>query len=253
MEFLDTLWDYLVALATSPFGPWLGGAFVATAAIFFRTARDRVAIDKALGLAGGTEPLHLLDLSHGDAAHAMEHKVLVAPERLWTYDEDYLELFAGKAELRKIGQRTALDLYLKSTLQWDKAFAVSLALFVALFWFAIATADWAPLWLGRLALFCGCMGVLYGVVDLAEDFKLASILHHPRTVDPAEAAAASLLTRIKFVTIVLSIVGALVFATLSVATTLWGELDQLFQWVFQFIFARLKAVRAAGRRQGEVA
>jgi hypothetical protein len=72
------------------------------------------------------------------------------------------------------------------------------------------------------------MGIVYGAADVAEDLKLASILddwrrrprHHgvaPEAVDMdgGEAAAANALTRIKLVTICLSVAGALAFAVLS--------------------------------------
>jgi hypothetical protein len=255
MELLGTLYngllEYLIAIVASPLGPWLVVVFVATAATFFRTAWDRVAIDRAVA-ADGAEPLDLLDLSRGDAARAMEHKASVPPERLWTYDEEYLERFVRVADQARIGQRTALDLYLKSTLPWDMAFAFFLALFVALFWFSVASAYWAPLWLARLALLYGCMGIVYGVADVAEDLKLASTLRY-RTIDPAEAAAANVLTRIKLVTIVFSIVGALVFATLSAVTRLWLELDELLERVFAVAFAWVRGVRAARAGRGEYA
>jgi hypothetical protein len=101
-----------------------------------------------------------------------------------------------------------------------------------------------------LALLCGCMGILYGVADVAEDVKLTSTLRY-RTIDPAEAAAANVLTRIKLVTIVLSIVGALVFATLSAVTRLWLELDELLERVFAVAFAWLRGVRDARAGRGE--
>jgi hypothetical protein len=59
------------------------------------------------------------------------------------------------------------------------------------------------------------MGILYGVADVAEDLKLASILSAHGSIDAGETAAANFLTRIKFVTITLSGVGIAVFLALS--------------------------------------
>jgi hypothetical protein len=260
IEFLSRLVDHIAEILASPLGTWVMAAFVATAATFFRTAWDREAIDKAL--VGDTEPLELLDLSRGDALGAMDDKAPVPPERLWTYDEEYLERFGRAAARAPLRRGTALELYLKSTLRWDIAFAISLAAFVALFWFAVAGAAWAPLWLARAALLCGSMGILYGAADVAEDLKLISILRgfvpaadrdagesvagEERRVDPAEAMAANLLTRIKMMTIVLSIVGALVFATLSATSRIWLELSGLLQWAFELVVVWLRGLRIAG-------
>ena len=99
----------------------------------------------------------------------------------------------------------------------DIAFAVSLAASIVLFWLAVATVSWAPPWLRGLAIFAAFMGALYGVADVAEDLKLVAILRDPRkTIDPAQAAAANFLTRLKFVTVLLSAVGVLFFIVLSV-------------------------------------
>jgi hypothetical protein len=213
---MDVLLTALAAVAQSPFGVWLAAAALGTTVTFFVTAAARTAIDRALGTMHSGEPLGLFDLSHGDAAGVMESKVAVAPERLWTYDDDYLIHFVKKAANVSARQRPALELYAKFVLPWDMAFAFFLASFVVLFWLAVATAPWAPIWLGRFALFAECMGILYGFADLGEDIKLTFIILDPSNIDPAEAAAANALTRTKFVAIVLSIVGALVFGVVSV-------------------------------------
>jgi membrane protein implicated in regulation of membrane protease activity len=67
------------------------------------------------------------------------------------------------------------------------------------------------------------MGILYGFADAAEDIKLASILAHPGDIDMGEAAAANVLTRLKFVTITLSVVGLVVFAILSAIALVAGR------------------------------
>jgi hypothetical protein len=221
MQVLDRLQDVFDAMAASPFGPWLGLAGVATAVLFFITANAREAVDLALGLQDGRQPLGLFDLSHGDAERAMINKIPVAPERLWTYDEEYLDHFIEQSEAVFVGRRRALEAYRDAVLRWDIAFAVSMTAFIVLFWLDVATATWAPLWLARLAILAECMGVLYGFADVAEDIKLRAILDDGRAiVDPAEAAAANALTRVKFAAIALSVVGVLMLAVLTVADRL---------------------------------
>jgi hypothetical protein len=250
IEFFITFYHALIAglaaIAASGFAPWLTAAFAATAVTFFITARDRTQIDQALAAASiGKEPLEIFDLSRGDAAGMMERKVVVPPERLWTYDEHYVESFALTARSVIVRHHTALDLYLKSTLFWDVLFAASLALFVALFWAAVAFADWAPVSLARVALLCGAMGIVYGAADIAEDIKLGTMLRHTK-VDAAEAAAANVLTRIKMVTIALSIVGWLVFAGLHVVNRAWLELEETVEAVIAAVLRRLHPAPAAG-------
>lgn len=225
MQVLDRLQDVFDAMAASPFGPWLGLAALATAVLFFITATAREAVDIALGSRRGRQPLKLFDLSYGDAERSMIDKIPVAPERLWTYDEEYLDHFIERSEAVFAGRRRALEAYRDVVLRWDIAFAVSMTAFIVLFWVDVATATWAPLWLARLAILAECMGVLYGFADVAEDIKLRAILDDGRAVvDPAEAAAANALTRVKFTAIALSVVGALMFAVLTVADRLLSML-----------------------------
>ncbi len=259
MQVFDALRDLLAAMAASPFGPWLGAAAVATAVLFFITAAAREAMDGALRSGQSGKPLRLFDLSHGDAEvaihgdaeRAIAPKVAVAPERLWTYDEEYLEHFASRTKTVLVGSRPALQLYLNVVLRWDIAFAVSMTAFIVLFWLDVATAPRAPLWLGRLAILAECMGALYGLADIAEDIKLIAILRDPREIiDPAEAAAANALTRVKLVAMVLSVVGALMFAVLAaadrLATTLFGVPVRLVQREWQRAVRR----RAGGSQTG---
>jgi hypothetical protein len=240
MQILDRLRGLFDAMAASPFGPWLGLAALATAVLFFITAGAREAVDKALSLPHSGQPLRLFDLSHGDAERAMVDKIPVAPERLWTYDEEYLDHFVERSKAVFVRSRTALEAYRDIVLRWDIAFAVSMTAFIVLFWLDVATATWAPLWLVRLAILAECMGVLYGIADVAEDTKLRGILDDGRAiVDPAEAAAANALTRVKFTAIVLSVVGGLMFAVLTVAdgllSTLFGVLAEVTQVTGRFL------------------
>jgi hypothetical protein len=64
------------------------------------------------------------------------------------------------------------------------------------------------------------MSIAYGIADVAEDLKLASILGHPDKIDPAEAAAANMLTRIKLTTISLSLTGLVLFVIYLVLVTI---------------------------------
>lgn len=248
MQVLDRLRDLFDAMTASPFGPWLGLAALVTAVLFFITAGAREAVDKALSLRQGGRPLRLFDISHGDAERAMVDKIAVAPERLWTYDEEYLDHFVKQSGAASVGSRTALEAYRDTVLRWDIAFAVSMTAFIVLFWLDVATATWAPLWLARLAILAECMGVLYGFADVAEDVKLMAILGDGRAiVDPAEAAAANALTRVKFTAIALSVVGALMFAVLTVADRLLSRLFGVLAGVVRVVrrlFSGLAPARA---------
>ena len=92
------------------------------------------------------------------------------------------------------------------------------------------------------------MGVLYGFADVAEDVKLMAILGDGRAiVDPAEAAAANALTRVKFTAIALSVVGALMFAVLTAADRLLSRLFGVLAGVVRVVrrlFSGLAPARA---------
>jgi hypothetical protein len=121
-------------------------------------------------------------------------------------------------------------LYWKFVLRADIAFAVSLAACTILFWLAVATVDRAPPWLGGLAIFAACMGALYGAADVAEDLKLIAMLRDPqKIIDSAQATAANFLTRLKFATILVSVVGVLFFIVLSVVNKVTPGLFGIFR------------------------
>jgi hypothetical protein len=138
-------------------------------------------------------------------------KPLDIPERR-KYNVEYLEAFIAAAAGQKIGQQTALQKYISPTLLWmDVAFAIALGLFTSLFAVGVAPyLPWQP-WSSYLALFCAAMGICYGVVDVIEDIKLATIFENGNPVDPTAAKHANWLTRAKIYTIGLSIVGAITF------------------------------------------
>ena len=239
MRIFETLWDLLAGAAASAFAPWLGVAAIATVVTFFVATAARDAIDAALSAADR------------NAADADERKATVAPEVLWTYGNAYLDHFAQRTAAVTAWGSPALELYWKFVLRADVVFAVSLAASVVLFWLAIATVSWAPPWLRGLAIFAAFLGALYGAADVAEDLKLVAILRDPRkTIDPAQAAAANFLTRLKFVTILLSVVGALFFIVLSVvnkaAPGLFGIFPRLVRSCWRL------AQRGEPRRGGDL-
>jgi hypothetical protein len=215
MRIFETLWDLLASAAASAFASWLAVAVIATVVTFFVATAARDAIDAALSAADR------------NTADADERKVTVAPEVLWTYDNAYLDYFVQRTAAVTAWGSPALELYWKFVLRADMAFAVSLAASIVLFWLAIATVSWAPPWLRGLAIFAAFMGALYGVADVAEDLKLVAILRDPRK-NRVQAATANFLTRLKFVTILLSVVGVLFFIVLSVVNKVAPGLFGIF-------------------------
>lgn len=199
--------------------------FVVAAAAFFVAAKRRAAIDAAMKGSRNVERLGLLDLSRHDAMTKLEQKYLAIPERLWTYDGFYLEKFATAAAAAPLPPSNVLQAYIGPTMSADIVFAAALGLFAALFDFGVATAllPKCPL-TGDVMLFCAGMGLVYGCADVAEDLKLTSILKdwHSASgagqhihIDGGEAAAANALTRIKMVTLTLSIAGIAAFGALA--------------------------------------
>jgi hypothetical protein len=164
----------------------------------------------------------LMNVAHRDTLG----DALTAPERLWSYDAGILDKFI--ADARVIDTRfgdNALAHYVRPTLLWnDLAFAVALAVFIALAALGVAPLlPWQP-WVARVMLFMALMGVLYGIADVAEDWKLATILDKGPSVDPVDAATANLLTRIKIATNILSGIGVVMFLLLQVAAILFRRL-----------------------------
>ncbi len=134
------------------------------------------------------------------------------PEKDPSYDAASLESFVQAAASVRVQEQPALDFYVKRILRGsDLAFAVTLATLATYIWYLLAVSSTVPPLLGWIALPAGTMSIVYGLADVAEDIKLASILDHPSTIDRAEAAAANMLTRIKLVAIFLSLVGGALF------------------------------------------
>jgi hypothetical protein len=178
----------------------LGTTLCMAAWSFFRNQGLRKKIDSALRRAG-TET----------------GNTLLIPERRLRYDSTDIDCLKAVLSADHVGGgATALELYVKPTLLWnDVVFAASLGLFTALFWFwvySVVTPD--PL-LSRLAEFFSTMGLLHGLADVAEDLWLAQLLSQSSPVSRSEAMLAQSLTRLKFLTIVLSLMGALMFAVFT--------------------------------------
>jgi hypothetical protein len=196
---------------------WIAAAVFLLGTIVFFTLSEmnRAKIYAALKASHGGEELGFFDLSHGDTAKVLSEKRVVTPEALWTYDAEYLEKFTS--DMRR-SDAAALDRFINKVLRrWDAAFAVCLALFTALLNFSASTLLVAHPLAARAMLVLAAMGLVYGVADVAEDFKLASILERSTRaeqvehVDGGEAAVANMLTRVKVVSLILSGTGVVTF------------------------------------------
>jgi hypothetical protein len=206
---MDEVLSLIRAIVGSGLGVVALVGMAVTVLAFAISAQKRAQVDHAMD--HGKTPLGFFDLSHGDAASAQRERGPVAPERLWTYDEEYLIHFARFArESRVPSGRPALDVYIESILlRFDLLFAVGLGTFSVAIDLAIAQvldAEGCPN-AARAACLCAGMGAIYLVADVCEDQKLAWILrgvfgrNNPNgdNVDPAQAAAANLLTRVKVI------------------------------------------------------
>jgi hypothetical protein len=168
---------------------------------------------------------------------------LAVPERRWIYDQSYMIAFIQAIRSQDIADTAdaskdsaapgslALAYYAWPILVLDIGFAVSFAAFIACAAFLAAEwfAGWP--WAARACAISGCLGVVYGAADVAEDIKLRSILAHARRVvdskmtgeslvsgtalaDAAEVDAANALTRVKLVAILASGIGVIAFLIL---------------------------------------
>ena len=160
----------------------------------------------------------LANTTHRNAVNAaLESRRLTVPEAVWSYDKVYLDAFITATSSKPPeGGKSLLERYVRPTLIWnDVVFAVALALFTALVAVGIAPyLRWKP-WSGYLMLFFAAMGLLYGIADVAEDWKLKAILDPAAPVDADDANVAKWLTRAKLVTITLSGIGVATFELLQ--------------------------------------
>jgi hypothetical protein len=205
-----------------------GASFVVSFALFLITTVQRNRLDVALTRAA--------------TVRSQATTALDPPERRPTYDQNYLIAFIEDARSQDIANgRSALDFYAETILAWDIWFAVAFAVFIALA--GLLAADWLAAWpwAARACLVLACMGILYGMADVAEDLTLRKIFRHaeelaamrrmrssmtPSTeasdakyaalddaalADAAQTDAANALTRLKMVTITASLIGVFVF------------------------------------------
>ncbi|WP_407193231.1 hypothetical protein [Bradyrhizobium sp. STM 3566] len=139
------------------------------------------------------------------------------PERRWRgYSAQDLNEFriAALKQPTAFG-KSALDLYRDRVLLIDMGFAVALGFFSLLSW-VVAAQQAGSSFVSSLAMFCGTGGAIYGLSDLGEDIILRMLLQPGRAVRDDDAKRATALTSLKFATICISIVGAIVFALLSI-------------------------------------
>jgi hypothetical protein len=140
------------------------------------------------------------------------------PERVFPfYDAEYLNNFIRIADgaLTPSG-KSALSLYVQPVLLWiDIGFAVFCAGFAAFFWFGVLQLSWRHAWLEEVFRFFLTMALLYGLADVAEDLWLVRLFSKKRPVNWLEGVVACFLTQAKLLTIILSVVGGLVFQVLS--------------------------------------
>jgi hypothetical protein len=164
-------------------------------------------------------------LAWDHAWNASPHKAISIPERCWTYDAHDIKVFARAAREVHIADQTALQFFLRNILKGsDIFFAIALAAVTAFICYELAVSPPIYTWINWAALPLGAMAVLYGVADVAEDIKLASILRHPHKIDRADAAATNMLTRLKMVSLFLSVVGLAIFLLIAAVQALAGKL-----------------------------
>ncbi|MBH5396352.1 hypothetical protein HZZ13_00765 [Bradyrhizobium sp. CNPSo 4010] len=142
---------------------------------------------------------------------------MIVPERQWRgYSaQDLNEFRIVAVEQSTAFGKSALDLYRDNVLRLDMGFAVALGLFSLLAW-VVATQQIGSSIVSSAAMFGGIAGAIYGISDLGEDIILRMLLRPERTIRDDDARTATALTWLKLATICISMVGAIVFALLSI-------------------------------------
>jgi hypothetical protein len=145
------------------------------------------------------------------------------PERRVTegYNSDDLNQVAKhlRSHLR-VDRRSLLELYIRPVLIWnDIIFAIALSAFSATLWLWIVVHFGLSGWPRNLLILLAASALLYGIFDVAEDVTLVRLLQKSDPISKSDGQIASLLTRLKFVTIVVSVTGGIVFQTLSWMTS----------------------------------
>ena len=148
---------------------------------------------------------------------SLANKRLKTPERLFSCGAGDIKQVAEELKSQQSGdRRSQLDLYVRPVLIWnDIIFAIALAIFSATLWiWVIVHFELVGLW-RTLVIAAATSATLYGIFDVAEDITLVRLLRNSDTISQNEGGLACQLTRLKMVTIVGSITGAIVFQTLS--------------------------------------
>lgn len=190
------------------------------------------------------------------------------PESMVFYGATELKAFASLARKVIVKHEVGLSFYANKILRGcDLAYAAALATLTAYVWFRIAIAhmpaapqSWASSAIVWFAPYCAAMAIAYGIADVTEDLKLASILlprgaeagekYEIYEIDRAEAAAANMLTIIKMLTLALSIIGLILFFLLrwtqSITKSLTGTPAENVSAFVKSFFQRLRGQTAAG-------
>jgi hypothetical protein len=206
--------SYLLSVKDVDFWITTFGVALVTIAIQCLNERNRAAIERAMALAGhGGHPIGCFEWC-GKRDMDTFGRRLTIPERLWCYDDRYLKIFIASASAQPLWTGgKVLTRYVSPTLLWnDVVFAISLAcLTVVLALGVMPLLPWQP-WGARIGLAMAAFGMLYGIADVAEDCVLAAVFQKGAAVGHGEAAIANALTRLKLISITLSIFGALAFS-----------------------------------------
>lgn len=111
---------------------------------------------------------------------------------------------------------TALRRYIRPVLIWnDIAFAILTGLFAALVDIAISIGVQNPS-VQLIFMMLAISGLVYGVVDVMEDVVLARTLRTSSAISANQAAGARALTRLKMLTLTISLSGLVLFIALGV-------------------------------------
>lgn len=132
------------------------------------------------------------------------------------YDRPYLQLVAERLLHAKAAEKdgTLLDHYSRPVLLWnDVIFAVALGIFSASLWMWVLMQSEPSGPLRHLLVLMTVSSLLYALFDTAEDFALVDAFRTPATISDDQAQVASVLTRLKFVSIVGSVAAAVAFQT----------------------------------------
>lgn len=138
---------------------------------------------------------------------------------IWGYDQRYLQSVADKLRAAPAGPgATLLDRYRRPALLWnDVAFAIALGIFSASMMVWLLT-QFAPSGFWRcLIVAMAVSSLLYAVFDTAEDLVLEHALATPDAISRRETLTASVLTRLKALSIVGSGAGGIAYLVLQLA------------------------------------